>query len=146
MAALLFSRLSIIKKMNLMKKKVSLILGILIVLVFPNISFATPTCPTGSNPENGICIPDEIGLPNPGGGVSQVITNVMMWLTGILAAIAIIGFVISGMQYLLSAGDDKRMETAKRNMTYCIIGVVVGISGYIIIFAIDSALRGNTNW
>jgi hypothetical protein len=36
------------------------------------------------------------------------------------------------------------METAKNNMTYSIIGVVVALSGFLIIQAIDMALRAKS--
>jgi hypothetical protein len=130
-----------------MKKIASLFLLCLLFTLFFN--FASAQCPTSTHPDpdiNNLCVPDNNNLPDPAGGVSQVIINVMMWLLGILGAVAIIGFVISGMQYLLSAGDDKVMATAKRNMLYCIVGIVVGLSGYIIIYAIDQALRGQTTW
>jgi hypothetical protein len=115
--------------------------------VFTSIN-AAPTCEDGvTELSNGICIPVDSGLPDPdpeNGGVETVITSVMQWILSILAAIAIIGFVISGIQYLFSAGDDKTMQTAKRNMVYCIIGVVIGISGYIVISAIEAALNGSS--
>jgi flagellar biosynthesis protein FlhB len=66
----------------------------------------------------------------------------MNWLLAILGVIAVIAFVISGMQYLLSAGDEDWIEMAKRNMKYSIVGIVVALSGLIIIRAIDSLLQG----
>jgi hypothetical protein len=99
------------------------------------------SCPTGTAEDNGICVPNQTGLPDPPNGVLAVVLNVMDWLVTAFAAVAIIGFVISGMQYLLSAGDDKLIATAKRNMIYCIIGVVIGLAGIVIITAIDNALN-----
>jgi len=60
---------------------------------------------------------------------------------GIFGLLALIAFIISGGQYLLASGDDKMIETAKKNMTYSIIGIIVALSGFIIIRAIDAALR-----
>jgi Type IV secretion system pilin len=75
--------------------------------------------------------------------VAFLLMNVMWWLLSILGFIGIIAFVISGMQYLLSAGSEEMIETAKRNMRYSIIGIVVALSGLVIIMAIDQALLGN---
>ncbi|MDQ1283823.1 MAG: hypothetical protein QG620_171 [Patescibacteria group bacterium] len=99
------------------------------------------TTPTGVYIPNG----SEVGLPDPSGGIAAVIKNVLSWMLGIIGMIAIIAFVISGLQYLTSRGDEKQIETAKTNMTYSIIGVVVALSGFIIIQAIDLALRATSS-
>ncbi|MEP7163034.1 MAG: pilin [Candidatus Moraniibacteriota bacterium] len=101
-------------------------------------------CPAGAPAIAGICVPTSAST----GGLSdrpvaEIIKNFMFWLLGIFGFLAIIGFVISGMQYLLSAGDEGMAETAKRNMTYCIIGIVVALSGFLVIRAIDGLLKGN---
>jgi hypothetical protein len=91
---------------------------------------------------NGIDIPKNTGLPDPQGGIKQILTNLLTWLLGIVGIIALIGFVISGIQYIISTGDDTKMETAKKNMTYSIIGIIVALAGFVIVQAIDFALRG----
>jgi hypothetical protein len=92
----------------------------------------------------GIVIPEGTGLPDPPNGVAQIIRNLLTWLLGIVGVIAIIGFVISGIQYLTSAGDEDQMQSAKRNMLYAIIGVVVVLSSYVIIQAIQYALEARS--
>ena len=93
-----------------------------------------------------ICVPSaaETGLPTPAGGIQDIVRNVLNWMLGLVGVIAIIGFVISGFQYITAAGSEKTIEIAKRNMTYAIIGVVVALSGFVIIQAIDIALRGTS--
>lgn len=93
-----------------------------------------------------ICIPTaaSTGLPAPVGGVPGIVKNVLNWMLGLVGIIAIIGFVISGFQYITASGSEKIVETAKRNMTYSVIGVIVALSGFVIIQAIDAALRGNS--
>ena len=70
------------------------------------------------------------------------IENLMQWILGIFGFIAVIGFVISGIQYLTSAGNENAIETAKRNMKWSIVGVIVGLGGLVIIWAINNALYG----
>lgn len=70
----------------------------------------------------------------------------MKWLLGIVGFLGIIAFVISGIQYLTSAGDDDQISTAKRNMKYSIIGVVVALSGMIVITAVTAFLGGNARF
>ncbi len=82
------------------------------------------------------------GLPS--GSVYLIIRNVLNWLLIIFSLLAIIGFAISGIMYILSAGSDETMQKAKKAMTYSIIGIIVGLSGLVIIYAIDKMLRGYT--
>lgn len=88
----------------------------------------------------GVCIPIDTGLPED--EVYVIITNFLYWLLIIFGILAVIAFVISGIQYLVSAGDQDMLETAKRNTKWSLIGVIIGLSGLIIINAIDAALNG----
>lgn len=114
----------------------------LVVPVFS--AWAGITCPAGFNDNTGagVCIPTGSGLSQA--SVLFVFQNFMNWLLGILGVIGIIAFVISGMQYLLSAGDDDTISLAKRNMKYSIIGVIVALSGFVVIQAVDSALSATS--
>ena len=81
------------------------------------------------------------GLPD--GAISDIIFNLASWLLLILGSFALIGFAISGILYLTSAGEEDRMEKAKKGMIYSIIGVIVGLLGYIIVQAVDTWFWGN---
>lgn len=81
------------------------------------------------------------GLGLPGGSIIGIMANLLLWILAIFAIIGIIGFVIAGIIYLTSAGDENRAAIAKKALTYCIIGVVVGLSGWILLKAIFYALQ-----
>ena len=74
----------------------------------------------------------------------EVIQRLMQWLLYILGFIAIIAFVEAGLIYLTSGGDEKKAETAKQYVTWSIIGVVVALSGLIILRAVSFWLLGTT--
>ena len=84
-------------------------------------------------------------LQNPGnlpqGTIYNIVKTVMNWLLGILGFIAIIGFIVSGIMFLVSAGDEDRQKTAKKAMYYSITGVIVGLIGFVIVQAVDALLR-----
>jgi hypothetical protein len=84
----------------------------------------------------------DTGLPQ--GSIFDIIKNVMLWLLGLLGFVAVIGFVISGIMYLVAAGDEKRQESAKRAMYYSIIGVIVGLVGLVILYAVQKMLGGQS--
>ena len=101
---------------------------------------AQVNCPNGTV-KSGVCFPTGTGLSDR--PIIDIVENLMNWLLGLFGLLGIIAFVISGIQYLTAAGDENQAETAKRNMKFSIIGVIVALSGWIIINAIDSALRGS---
>lgn len=68
--------------------------------------------------------------------VFDLASNVMNWLLGLTGILAVIGFVISGVLYLTSAGNEEQAEKAKTIMTYSIIGLVVALIGLIVVNAI----------
>lgn len=79
------------------------------------------------------------GLPE--GSISGIIINVMFWLLAMLGVLGVVGFTISGIMYLVSAGDEDMIERAKKAMMYSIIGVLVGLLGVVVIQAIDAMLN-----
>jgi|WetSurMetagenome_2_1015567.scaffolds.fasta_scaffold82870_3 hypothetical protein len=80
------------------------------------------------------------GLPNS--SITGIIERFLLWTLGIFGTLGVIGFVISGIMYLTSAGDDDRMKIAKQAMQYSIIGIIVGLSGLIVVYAVDALLTG----
>ncbi|TXH01896.1 MAG: hypothetical protein E6P95_00990 [Candidatus Moraniibacteriota bacterium] len=90
----------------------------------------------------GVCFPTGTGLSDK--SVGDIIGALIGWLLSIFGFIALIGFIISGLQYLTAAGDEGQAETAKRNMQYSIIGIIVALSGWIIIKAVDALLNANS--
>jgi hypothetical protein len=73
--------------------------------------------------------PSGTGLPQS--SVFDIISNLMYWLLMIVGVIGVIGFAIAGILYLTAAGDEGRIETAKRAMMYSIIGIIVALAGLV---------------
>lgn len=94
-----------------------------------------------------VSIPSGTGLPGEGGtSLFSIIQNVMRWLLAILGFIAVIGFVISGILYLVAAGDEDAQARAKRAMIYSITGVIVGLVGLVILFAANRILNAQSQF
>ncbi|MDI6777790.1 MAG: hypothetical protein QMD77_01215 [Patescibacteria group bacterium] len=88
----------------------------------------------------GLKLPTDVGLPNA--SFPAIIEGLVRWLLLIFGFLAIISFLISGIMYLMAAGDEKSQEKAKRQMQYSIMGVIVGLVGLVVIMAVDRLLRG----
>ncbi|KKR20339.1 MAG: hypothetical protein UT50_C0018G0008 [Candidatus Moranbacteria bacterium GW2011_GWA2_39_41] len=85
-----------------------------------------------------------LGLPS--GSILGIISGIMTFLLTALGIFGIIGFIISGILYLISAGEEGMISRAKRAMTWSIVGTIVGLLGYIAIQAIELMLSGYSNF
>jgi hypothetical protein len=99
-------------------------------------------CGTGFTSIGGVCFPSNTGLSTA--PISTILANIFSWIMGLFTTFALIAFVISGIQYFMAAGSSEMMEVAKRNATYALLGIIVGLSGFIIVKAIAAALSGQS--
>lgn len=119
------------------RKSLFVLLGAALTLL-PNVTSATTGWTAGQA---------NVAKSNlPVSSVYGIISNTLSWLLAVLGFIAVMGFVISGIQYLLAAGDEGMAERAKNAMKYSIIGVIVALGGYVVIFAINNWLNAGTNF
>ncbi len=88
----------------------------------------------------GFSLASILSLGLPAGSIYGIIYNLVLWILGLFAFFGIIGFVISGIMYLVSFGSDTAIQRAKNYMLYSIVGVVVGLAGLVIIQAVYYAL------
>jgi len=52
-------------------------------------------------------------------------TKILYFLLSVAGIIAIIALVVSGAMYLISFGDERKMETAKNSAKYAAIGMIL---------------------
>ena len=64
------------------------------------------------------------------GSVGVDIANVVIGVIGVVAVIAII---IGGVQYVTSAGDSGKAQTARNTILYAVIGLIVAILSFAIV-------------
>ena len=69
-------------------------------------------------------IDDPLGV----GDFGTLFANIAKAVSGIVAGIATIALIISGIMFLFSGGSPDKINTAKRALVYAIIGIVVGLS------------------
>ena len=118
------------------KKILSWLLGVIIVFTMTIFSFSTVLA---------VMVPWDLegavgGYNLPGGSLADIIMVIASWLVGMFVFFGVIGFLVSGIMYLVSAGNDEMITKAKNYMMYSIVGVLVGLSGYLLIQAIDALL------
>lgn len=74
--------------------------------------------------------------------ISTVGMRILNFLLSTAEIIAIIALVISGILYFASAGDEKKVELAKRAVNYSVMGVAMALGGLIIVKLIGEFFSG----
>jgi type IV secretory pathway VirB2 component (pilin) len=84
------------------------------------------------------------GIESPGGPtLLEIGTRVLTFLLSILGIIAIISLVVGGGMYLTAYGDEKRIETGKKIVTYSIIGIIISLSAVVILNEVMRLITGS---
>lgn len=116
----------------------ALALAVGVVSLVPAAASATelldPAC-QGRAADAPACDPD--GSDNITGpdGVIQKAANLLSIIAGIAA---IIGIIIGGFLFVTAAGDSGKVSSAKKTITYCVVGlIIIALARTIIVFVIS---------
>lgn len=127
-----------------MKKQVTHFVFVSVITLFafivPQITFAVATCPTNTKPVAGTCVPTSDHIKLTDQGVSEILFTVAEAFLAFLAALSILVITIAGIMYITSAGDESRIDNAKRWLLYAIIGLVIALLSYVIVYAVGQML------
>jgi hypothetical protein len=82
--------------------------------------------------------PAQLFGPN---SIFVTITNIMLFIIG---AIAVIMLIIGGIRYVVSAGDQNAVTSAKNTILYAIIGIVVAFLAYAAVNFVSNQLQAGT--
>lgn len=129
------------KKMKKIIRRI--VISSLFFLFVPLAALADTTTGTGSGTGTGFQLSNDYNLP--AGTITGIVTNLLNWLLILFGVFGVLGFVISGIIYLVSTGDDTMITRAKTAMMWSIVGVIVGLAGYVIMQAIVTFLGGSDN-
>ncbi len=102
------------------------------MLLIPLVALAQFTPPSGTN------------LPQA--PLYAIIRNIMYWLLAIIGFGAVIAFVISGIRYFVSAGNEEETKKAKSAMIAAILGVVVSLLGLVVLYAVQAMLNARSQF
>ncbi len=81
------------------------------------------------------CSPSECPdlYPTPFSGVTDLANSLINRLPYFLGGLAFVAILYSGALYILALGDPAKTETAKKNFTWTIIGIITISSIYMVI-------------
>jgi len=90
---------------------------------------------------DGLDLASDYGLPySP---VENIIHSLLLWILAVFTFLCVISFVVTGIMFLMAGSNADMATKAKTGLGYSIIGVAIGLSGYVIIRFIDDLLWGD---
>lgn len=73
-------------------------------------------------------------------GIANYIVNIYRWLIGVIAILAVVALMAGGVQWLMAGGSDKRVTGAKKTITNSLVGLLLTLSSYLLLWAISPNL------
>jgi hypothetical protein len=74
--------------------------------------------------------------------LNQVIDNLRVWITGLLAALATLLLMIGGVRYLFAAGDPGMHERAKGSIRAALIGYALALLAPVLVSIVQRIVGG----
>ena len=74
--------------------------------------------------------------------LDQVISNLRVWITSLLAALATLLLMIGGVRYLLAAGDPGSHERAKGSIKAALIGYALALLAPVLVSIVQRIVGG----
>src|SRR5207244_10043404 len=74
--------------------------------------------------------------------LNQVIDNLRVWITGLLAALATLLLMVGGVRYLLAAGDPGSHERAKGSIRAALIGYALALLAPVLVSIVQRIVGG----
>lgn len=104
------------------------------ILMLPTIVSATPFTIDDYGGQVGLGTAD----------LKTTFVNVLAWLLGILSLLAVVFIIVGGLQWMVSAGDEERIEHAKKTISSAVIGMVIVIMSWAIVIFVANTTRNVT--
>lgn len=74
------------------------------------------------------------------GDTSDILSTIVKAVFGLLTMLSILFIVIGGLRYTVSGGDSNAIASAKKTILYAVIGLVLGLSVFVIFSFVTGSL------
>jgi len=91
------------------------------VLALPAVTFAVSFEPVG----------ETLGLGTA--DLKETVINVINWVLGLLGIIAVIMILVGGFQWMTAAGNEEKVEKAKKVISAAIVGLIIILLAWAIV-------------
>jgi len=75
------------------------------------------------------------------GSISDLVGAIISWSLGLAGAFAVIAIVYSGIMYITAGGDAEKAATARKNLTWAIIGIVIIMLALVIVNTVIEVIK-----
>ena len=91
-----------------------------------------PICDPANPPGPGdpICVPDEVESSTP---ILDILMNTLNFLLAIIGVLFLIMLTVGGIMYLFSGGDQTRIDTGKKMVTFSLIGIAIALAALLLV-------------
>jgi len=73
-----------------------------------------------------------------------VLTNLIAWVLGFVSLIAVIMVIIGGFQWLTAAGNEEKVEKAKKTISSAVVGLIIVILAWAVVIFTAGTTRNVT--
>ena len=71
---------------------------------------------------------------------SELVENFLLWILSVAGVLALFMLVAGGVFYITSSGNEQKIETARKMITWTILGLMLILASYSIIVVLDKIL------
>ena len=65
--------------------------------------------------------------------LKDTVVNIIQWVLGILALVAVVMIIIGGFQWMTASGSEERIEKAKKIISSAVIGLIIVLLAWAIV-------------
>lgn len=83
-----------------------------------------------------------LSIKNPSGteDISGLVTKLINWLLMIIAMVATVVIIYSGLLLVFNGGNEGRIKSAKTTLTWAVVGLIVSVSAFALVNIVESLL------
>lgn len=85
---------------------------------------------------------NDIGLPTTTSTIGDGIAHFLEAAMGLVGGLAVIFLIFGGFLMVMSAGNPARFERGRETVLYAVIGIIVAIGAYAIVYFVSGAANG----
>ncbi len=76
--------------------------------------------------------------------LKETVLNIIQWILGILALVAVVMIIIAGFQWMTAGGSEEKVEKAKKIITAAVIGLIVVLLAWAIVIFVANTTANVT--
>jgi len=115
--------------MKTIMTRLSSMVAVFSLLLLPAVASALTLTPPGNSIDTGTTE-----------DLSELVVRVIQYLLGFLGLIAVIMIIIGGFRWMTAGGNEEKIESAKKVISAAVIGLVIVLIAWAIVFFVGQAI------